>query len=209
MNILPEKLEEQGYELIDSLNHKDLIPFIIECEKKKTLFTYLFWISSLLPFFAVVPYILILVKNQEISTGSLISYGAYGIALTLVLIPFHELIHALAYRYVGAKNTSYDMNLKKFYFMAMADKFVANRSEFLIVGMAPFIVISLLLILFILLAGPLWKLTLLLTLAIHTGCCRGDFALLGYFQYYKDFDVVTYDDKEIGMSYFYKKLGEN
>jgi len=60
------------------------------------------------------------------------------LAIAFALIPSHEYIHVLAYKSKGAKNTSCDANLKKFYFMAIAYRFVANKKEFQIVALAPF-----------------------------------------------------------------------
>lgn len=38
--------------------------------------------------------------------------------------------------------------------------------------------------------------------------CSGDFGLLSYFEYHKNKHVVTYDDVENQISYFYGKIEE-
>lgn len=134
-----------------------------------------------------------------------INFLSYGIFLALALIPLHEFIHVLAYKSQGAKHTSYDANLKKFYFMAIADRFVANKKEFTIVALAPFVAISIVLFLLAVLSGPALSITFLSALLTHTACCSGDFGMLSYFAANKSKDVVTYDDKTKGISYFYKK----
>ena len=89
--------------------------------------------------------------------------------------------------------------------MALADKFVANRKEFQIVALLPFIVISTTLLILLCFAGQVWSFTILGVLLTHTAFCSGDFGLLSYFDYHKDKDVVTYDDIENRISYFYGK----
>jgi hypothetical protein len=39
----------------------------------------------------------------------------------------------------------------------------------------------------------------------HTAFCSGDFGLLSYFDFNKDKEVVTYDDRAGKVSYFYGK----
>lgn len=46
-------------------------------------------------------------------------------------------------------------------------------------------------------------LTLTGALLAHTAMCSGDFALLSYFDCQVDKQVVTYDDREKKISYFY------
>ena len=104
---------------------------------------------------------------------------------------------------MGAKETSYDMNLRKFYFLAVAHRFVANKTEFHVAALAPLLTISVVLISFIFFAGHSWTIALLTTLMIHGSFCSGDFALLNYFQVNNDQEVVTYNDKENNVSFFY------
>ncbi|MEO5947545.1 MAG: DUF3267 domain-containing protein, partial [Chitinophagaceae bacterium] len=79
----------------------------------------------------------------------------------------------------------------------------ANRKEFQIVALAPFTVITTILLISLFFAGQLWSLTILGILLTHTAFCSGDFGLLSYFDFHKDKEVVTYDDVENKISYFY------
>jgi len=208
MQMTPEELERHGFLLQDTLTHQDLIPFVRLYLNKRTrssifytafnvafvaLLVFWFWKSSNLPSFAF---------------GEGLSHTSIGIAITLALIPLHEYLHVLAYKWQGATNTSYDANFRKFYFMALADKFVANRKEFQVIALAPFVVISIGLLLAAALSGPLWTFAWLGALLVHTACCSGDFGLLSYFDFHKDKEVVTYDDKENGVPFFYGKSGQ-
>ena len=152
---------------------------------------------SVLVSFALLLFICIkFYRSDNLSIHKMLSPISYGILIAFAIIPFHEWIHALAYKLVGAKQTSFDVNLKKFYFLAIADKFVANKREFQFVALAPFVIISITLIIVFLLTENTVKILLLSALTMHSACCSGDFALLSYFEFNKDKEIVTYDDKE-------------
>lgn len=208
MEIRPEELTDKGYVLLDELGHKELVPFIQTYMKKRTKYSVFYYIANLI-FAVLVGYFFAVGYNlPNYSLGERFTHFSYGLVLALTLIPLHEYIHVLAYKSQGATNTSYDANLKKFYFMALADKFVANKKEFRIVGLAPFVFISIMLIIVLLLVNTHWALTISSVLLTHTAMCSGDFGLLSYFELHKDKDIVTYDDIENGISYFYGKKNE-
>jgi hypothetical protein len=143
------------------------------------------------------------IQSGVLTFGDGFTNLAYGFAIAFVLLPVHEYIHVLAYKSQGAEHTSYDVNLKKFYFLAVADQFVANKKEFQIVALAPFTVITTAGFVLLFFTSPLWTMTVLGVLIMHTACCSGDFGLLSYFDFQKDKEVVTYDDKATRVSYFY------
>ena len=203
MKIKPEELQENGYILLDYLNHKELVPFIQTYIRKWTKFSVIYYCFNLL-IAGFTSYLLVSDFNSE-NYSFFIKFSnlSLGLALALLLVPLHEYIHVLAYKMNGAANTSYDANFKKFYFMALADKYVANKREFQIVALAPFLVISTILITCIFLLNENWKLSVMATLLAHTAMCSGDFGLLSYFDYHRDKDIVTYDEVESNISYFY------
>lgn len=204
MNLKPNQLQQNGYVLLDSLEHKALIPFIQIYLKKKTFAVIFYWAANMLIFLIILLRLYQFYQPEKFKFGDVIGHLSYGFALAFCLIPIHEYIHVLAYKSQGAKTTSYDVNLKKFYFMAIADKFVANRKEFTVVALAPFVLISFAFLIVFLCVEPLWTFTILGILFTHTACCSGDFGLLSYFEFYKHKKIVTYDDKENGISYFYE-----
>lgn len=205
MNLSPEELTDNGYILLDNLGHKELVPFVRTYLKKRTPISLFYKISN----FIIVGIVgFWFWKNAQIDTfsvGTGFTYFSYGLAIAFGLIPIHEYIHVLAYRSQGADKTSYDANLKKFYFMAIADKFVANRREFQIVALAPFVVITTTLLILLFFVSQLWSFTILGTLLTHTAFSSGDFGMLSYFDFHRNKDVVTYDDKANHVSYFYGK----
>jgi hypothetical protein len=205
MTILPEELEKLGYTLLDKLEHSELIPFVQIYSKKKTKASIAFKLINLL-FLVIIA--LAIGRNlalEYLTIGDALIRVCYGFSIAFLLLPIHEYIHAVAYKYVGAKNTSYDANWKKFYFMAIADKFVANRREFGLVALAPFSIITVAFLISALFANNAWALTFMGVLLAHSAFCSGDFALLSYFEFHKEKEVITFDDKENKISYFYSK----
>jgi len=205
MKIKPEELEQQGYLLMDNLGHRDIIPFVKKYIKTKTFYSVLYKLINVIAAFLLGIWLWKCDYYNNVSIGKGLNYLSYGIFMALALIPLHEFIHVLAYKSQGATKTSYDANLKKFYFMAIADQFVANKKEFTIVALAPFTVISAALLIMFIFSGPLFSITILSTFLTHTACCSGDFGLLSYFEVHRDKMIVTYDDKSNGISYFYGK----
>ncbi|MFK8102309.1 MAG: DUF3267 domain-containing protein [Saprospiraceae bacterium] len=205
MNIQPEELTARGYRQKDSLNHQELIPFVQTYLKKKTFSSRLFNVLNLLFLAFFVAFFSYHYAQDNFSFGDGLSYTGIGVLLALSLIPVHEYLHVLAYRYVGAQQTSYDANLKKFYFMAIADRFVANKKEFFIVALTPFLSVCIAVGISLFVLEGLWICTALSVLVTHTTFCSGDFALLSYFDFHQDREIVTYDDRASGISYFYEK----
>ncbi len=205
MKIRPDELTENGYVLLDKLGHKELVPFIRTYMKKRTKYSVFYYLSNFIVF-GLVGYFFVQGYNlPNYSFGDRFTHFSYGLAIAFALLPLHEYIHVLAYKSRGATNTSYDANLKKFYFMALADKFVANKKEFEVVALAPFIIITTTLIIFLFIANTNWTLTISSILLAHTAMCSGDFGLLSYFEFNREKQVVTFDDIENKISYFYGK----
>lgn len=202
MRISPEELTKNGFTLLDKLEHSELMPFVVMYSKKKTIVSYTY--NFLNVAFLLLLIFLIWRGHSEgfFTISAALIHLSYGVALSFLLVPFHEYIHALAYKYRGAKNTSFDAHWKKFYFMAIADQFVADRKDFKIVALAPFMVITFVFVVSTLLASPLWAISFATIILSHTAFCSGDFALLSYFEFHKDKELVTYDDKENKISYF-------
>lgn len=208
MNIRPDELTEKGYVQLDELGHKELVPFIRTYMKKRTKYSVIYYLSNMIVF-GLVGYFFVKGFNlPTYSLGDRFTHFSYGLAIAFGLLPLHEYIHVLAYKSQGATNTSYDANLKKFYFMALADKFVANKKEFEVVALAPFIIITTALIFILFFVNSEWTLTVACVLLAHTAMCSGDFGLLSYFEFNNEKQVVTYDDIENKISYFYGKTND-
>jgi hypothetical protein len=209
MKIRPEELIEKGFVQLDKLEHKELIPFIKIYIKKLTKYSIIYNVSNFIIFGLTAFLFMSGFKHPDFDFGNRLMHFSYGLAIAFLLIPLHEYIHVLAYKSQGATNTSYDVNIKKFYFMALADKFVANKKEFEIAALAPFVIITVILTILFFIVNPNWTLTIIGVLLTHTAMCSGDFGLLSYFEFNKDKQVVTYDDIENKISYFYGHTSES
>ncbi len=202
MQLTPSELEKNGFIVADKMDHNELVPFISQYLKAKNLFSQSYYGFNLFFLVVFVTKLVLLFTDPGVPKSEIVLKACLGITYTFVLLPIHELIHAAAYKWAGAPKTSFDSNWKKFYFMAIADKFVANRREFFFVALAPFTVISLGLTVGMILASPLTSLTFASVLLFHTACCSGDFGLLSYFEHHKAKEVVTYDDAEKKETWF-------
>jgi Putative zincin peptidase len=205
MDIKPTELAANGFVQLDILDHKELIPFVQQNLKKRTVYSLLYIVLNVLGLAAIIALFVIHGRTHTVSVGDGFNYLSYGIALTFALIPLHEYIHVLAYKALGASSTAYDVNWKKFYFMAVADQFVVNRKEFAVVALAPFVVISTCVLAALFVTSPAWQFTLWGIYFTHTACCSGDFGLLSYFAAQPYREVVSYDDSVNKMTYFFGK----
>jgi hypothetical protein len=205
MKLTPEELPANNYILIDKMDHLDIMPFVKANLRKKTFFSAMYYLSMFIPFGLLVFYCLTFHRSGILVFHKSFSYVSYGFLISFAFIPIHELIHALVYKLVGAKKTSFDVNLKKFYFLAIADKFVANKREFQWVAITPYLVVVVTTVNLFFFVNDPWKITMLTVLLVHSSFCSGDFSLLSYFEFHKEKEIVTYDDRENKISFFYVK----
>jgi Putative zincin peptidase len=144
------------------------------------------------------------VYKGSLSFGDAFKWFSWGCLIPFLLVPLHEWLHGIAYKACGAKAVSYDVNWKQFYFMAIADKFVATRKSFLIVALTPFTFITIALLIPALLPStPGIDIMLITATFVHGSMCAGDFGLLSYFETNRNKEVITYDDRKEGLSYFF------
>lgn len=206
--LTPESLETAGYQLLETLPHEALLPFVQTYIKKRTVYAWFYKGINICLLVLLIVSISFWTNKGVMALDKALAQAGLGFAASFLLIPLHEYIHALAYRQQGATHTSFDAHWRKFYFMAVADRFVADKAAFRIVALAPFVVISAFFLLLLRGPSPEWVLAIVSGLLAHTSFCSGDFALLSYFEYHKDKVIVTYDDKAAKTSYFYYKNRE-
>jgi hypothetical protein len=200
-----EKLQSEGFTLEAHLRHDELVSFILPWLSLKHRVIRIFFAFNILFLLLLVAVIISFMLKPNGAIGAAFSHFAFGCALTILLIPIHEYIHGIAYRLCGADKVSYKANWKKMYFMAMADGFITGKKQFLMVGLAPFILISLILLFLATQFGLLIDIMLLSTLFIHAGMCAGDFALISFFDAAREREVVTYDDVVNQETFFYSR----
>jgi Putative zincin peptidase len=198
-------LHEQGFTLDAGLHHEELIPFVKTYLFKKNRITISFLILNILFVCSWLSVFIWSVCYANLSLGQAFAGFGYGVAISFLLAPLHELLHGAAYRISGAQKISYKANWKKLYFMAVADMFITGRRAFYFIGMTPFAVISLGLILLSVFATPAQQIMWLSTLWVHASMCSGDIGLMSYFAENKNREVITFDDAENAISYFYSR----
>lgn len=206
MDLTPEELPQRGYQPLEELPHDELVAFVRRALRHRTVATVAYWIANGLAVVALVLGVVLAIRDDGLSLGEAIARLGQGVALAFLLVPVHEGLHALAYRLVGAKQTSFDMNLRQFYFVALADRFVADTREFLVVALAPFVVVSAAVLAGVAAAPANWTLRLLGVLFTHTALCSGDFALVSYFQIHRRKGLVTFDDRAGKRTLFWQRV---
>lgn len=131
--------------------------------------------------------------------------GGVLFSVTLLIV-LHELIHAFAYKLIGAKKLSFGMRVRKFLFFVLADRQVFCFQQFRKVALAPVVTIGALCI-----TGMVFTFNqpmfyfFLSVFGIHSLFSGGDFGLLSYFENRKEKEILTFDVKEEGKTYFYVK----
>lgn len=204
MKIEVDELNNHQYFLEDKLIHSELQIFINEKIKPKKKWFYYLYLISLICSSAIASYTITkFFISEELSINYIFMYIFLGIITSMVLIPIHEMIHYLAYKMKGAKSVTFIANFKKVNFATIADKFVTNLNEFSFIALSPFFIILIATLLSFPFLSPGFQLTAMVSLFIHNIFCIGDLTLLNYMASNKG--MVTYDDKEKGETYFYKK----
>lgn len=126
-----------------------------------------------------------------------------------ILIFFHELLHAAAYRLCGVRNLKAGMMLKKFIFYVMADREVIGLRTFRIVAFAPLLIVKLAcLALGVLYWSAPYAYFFFTVMCIHSLFCAGDMAMLAFYSIHRNQEIYNYDDIKQQKSYFYARKHE-
>lgn len=206
MKLKVEEIPTKNYSLIANLKHDDLLPFLNEKSNSKKQFIYYIFICVL--FFSLSLFTYNITKSflsGNLGFSSIILHIVLGIVLLILFIPIHELLHALAYKIVGAPKVSFVSQLRKLYFATVADLFVINTKEFRFVATLPFLTALVCVLISTPFCNEAWRITLFTFFLLHNLTCLGDFILLNFMEINKKDKIITYDDNANKMSYFYKK----
>ncbi len=136
-----------------------------------------------------------------------ISQLLYGFLIMMfVVLPIHELIHGLTFKYFKAPKVGYGVSLKAGMVYAYAQKFPISMSELKVLAMMPFLILtSIFLILLVLM--PQYQVVIVSILVLHTLACIGDFALTRYAFINQNRAIYSYDDLENEKkTYFFEAL---
>ena len=197
------KWSGKGYHIEQTLDHNDIVPFVIENLKKLNLVTFIFYLSNAAGIIAFITYTYI--HFDSLSFWQILSSIALGPLLIIPMIPVHELLPDIAYKLAGARTVTYGANWQQLYFTASAHLFVAGYLKFLFIGLLPFVAINLFGAYIIIELSARWGVMVIFFLVLHNTMCAGDFGILGYFHEKRNMSPVTFDDVKNQLSYFLVK----
>ena len=190
-----------------TLQYDEIIPFVRDIFDRRGRITRIFWWLNIALLFSLIVLGYWDVSSKQNNLGTILIFSVLGLTLGLIIVvPLHEWIHGVAYKLVGAPKVTYGGNWRKFYFYAVADKFVVPTKSFLFVALAPFLVISGLALVGYFNSGPNAQWFYLGTLLMHTTACSGDFAMISFYDLNREKEIYTVDDVENKVSYFYVKV---
>ncbi len=195
------------YRQLAKLPYTDMIPFmqsIFQQRTNRVVRSYLALNAVLLVGLTAIGAYQLGVQYVTFSTLFTHLFIGFGITFTL-LIPVHEAIHGIAYKLAGAPRVSYGGNWRKFYFYAVADRFVVGSKAFHRVALAPFLAISVACVMGAVLL-PSWQWVAWGVLLLHTGACAGDFGMLAFYQQHQGGRIFTFDDVAAQTAYFYQEI---
>ncbi len=207
MNKNKQKLEkilsENNLKVFRKIQYDNILNFVFENIKSRSFPSRSYFFISILGFVLLLTYSILVFSSGEIQIKSYLIWFVGGIfAGSILIIPFHELLHALAYKFTGAPKIHYGMDLKQMIFYVTADRYIIGAKKFYLVAMAPFAVINLAGISFILShPSPEIIIGLLTFLFLHNLMCIGDFAMLSFFYKHRDKELFTFDILEDKESY--------
>jgi hypothetical protein len=202
--------KDSRFQLLDKLHYDDIVEFATEYVRKRTRSMFFYLVLIIIFFILQWSAFLYGIFANDMNTISLLKQFLYGLIISLtIVIPLHELIHALGYFLLGARKIRFGAVLKHFAFYAAADDFVANRNAFIFLALSPFVIVSLLNLAGFVFVHGYASYTYISVLFFHATMCAGDFAMLSYFEFHRDKELYTFDDVGKKISYFYYKKPED
>ncbi|MBE0675202.1 MAG: DUF3267 domain-containing protein [Bacteroidales bacterium] len=207
MSITPSDIiSNSRYRLIKRINYSDIADFVFSCLKPSNP------VIALLLSFTLISLGLAISVRIDIwqlrSAGSLILYTLTGLVVfPLLLIPVHEGLHVIIFLAFGGRDIRIGADIRNFIFYVTAHRHVVSTLAFIIIAMFPFVVITLATLIGMVWLPPVWKWSLSLSLLAHTTMCAGDFAMAAFYFENRDKRILTWDDADEKIAYFYEDTG--
>lgn len=198
--IQPDQLASDRFALLAEMTHASLADFVIDNFLRKTS-----WLTRLhhaMTIATVAAVLIVAMKSGRPLKWCLLDFVLALVALFLFVLPIHELLHAVAYRIVGAKDIRWDYSWRMAAVWVTAHRFVATAGPFVFVALLPFVVVNAALILAAVLV-PQAAVFLLFVLLWHLHGCIGDWSLLNFIWLHRRRGFWTFDDADAGKSYFF------
>lgn len=197
-----ELKNEERYALLLAVPFENLLPFLFD-NMGATTKTMRFFYSFLMMCAVSVIFFLLQTEN---TFAQIFWYGLIGfLASFTIMVPIHELLHGIAFKFFGANKLKFGKDIKQMMFYVTVNKFVMNRRQFNVLALIPFITVTfILLAVELLVPGPL-RWFCLSAMFWHATMCIGDFAMLSFFERNNNQELYTFDDVEKKTTYFYGK----
>ena len=188
-----------------TLHYSELAEFVLDYIRRKSTVTLVFWSVCLTELGLAI--VLRINITHSFEYRRIFMHTVLGsVVFPVLIIPVHEMMHAVPFFLSGARRIRIGMDLKQFIFYVTAHRFVAGRTVSGIVAIVPFAVITLALVFLVIFLPGLWKWSLSLLLFVHTTMCAGDFAMLNYYFMNRQRKIFTWDDADRMEAYFYEEI---
>lgn len=156
---------------------------------------------------ALFTYFVVLAAKGDPNAGRMLWTMGFSLLFSFsLLIIIHELMHAMAFWLSGKRKIKFGVIIKQFIFYVQATNQVLSAKEFYVVALAPFVLINLVTLPFIVVdlmsVSGIFALTIACT---HTLFCTGDMALVSYFLKHNTHGMFTYDSETEKTTYYYIK----
>ena len=195
-----DQLTPPDYALLREMTHASLGEFVIEYFfRRGSWVTRVHHLMSLVTLAAIV---WVAIEQGRSFALCMRDFGLALLTLFVVILPLHELLHAAAYRLAGARDIRWDWSARMMAVWVIAHRFVVETRAFLVVALAPFVVLNAALIVAAI-AFPRFAVYLLCVLLWHLHGSIGDWSLLNFVWLHRERGFWTFDDAEAGKSYFY------
>jgi hypothetical protein len=198
MHEVSNVLLKQGFKLSETINHKAFNTFILR-RKWQYSILHLSYILMSSCFFALTLY-LIAYNPDSILYGLLLS--GCGILFSFLLIPLHESIHYVMFKFFGAKKVFIKPYLSQFYFLTISHHFAIGKEEIKWIALMPFMTITALGFILFFFSNYQWQIVIISAILFHTSICSSDFRLVDFF-ISKEKEYKMYTDNNEDMTYLY------
>ncbi len=197
---------DPAFHLVYELGFQDMVPFVLTQIKRRGIFSWLYAAVNLAMLAFIILFSLKGLLDHSLGWKSLLFQTVLGaVAGSILVIPFHELIHGLTYRILGARKIIFGADLKQFIFFVTANRHPVSGSEVYLLALSPFVIINLVSVAATITLSPRWALCTGAFLLCHNIMCIGDFAISNFVSKASG-RVYTYDEPENKMSYFFEEL---
>ena len=206
MALSVEDLDDQcRFRQILKVPYDELLGFVLDYIRRRTGIMLFFWSVCILS----IGLALIIRINIAgyFPLKNIIFHSSLGLIIfPLLIIPVHEILHALPFLFTGARKIRAGIDLRQYFFYVTAHRHVINTRQFRFVALTPFVILNVLLLVLVFVLPGLWKWSLSLLFFVHTTMCAGDFALLNFYRINKRKKIYTWDDADEKIAYFYEEI---